>query len=87
MTELEFGQVISSLWASQMWGNKSYLVDKMIQENGLPALITQLKNLLWGQGTSLLDTMNFARKSGGLEQPRWQRFSEPSDIPTFLGSG
>ena len=38
MTELEFGQVISSLWASQMWGNKSFLVDKMIKENRLPVI-------------------------------------------------
>ena len=48
MTELEFGQVISSLWASQMWGNKGYLVDKLVQENGLPALRAHLKDLLWG---------------------------------------
>ena len=61
MTELEFGQVISSLWASQMWGNKGYLVDKMIQENGLPALIAQLKNLLWGAG-SLAARYNEFRK-------------------------
>ncbi len=48
MTELEFGQVISSLWASQMWGNKGYLVDKLIQENSLPVLISKLDELLWG---------------------------------------
>ncbi len=48
MTELELGQVVSVLWASQMWGNKGYLVDKLVQENGLPKLQEQLDNLLWG---------------------------------------
>ena len=49
MTELEFGQVISSLWANQMWGsNKGYQVDRLIQENSLPALKNHFKDLLWG---------------------------------------
>lgn len=51
MTELEFGQVISSLWASQIWGNKGYLVDKLIHDNSLPTLVAQLRQLLWGQET------------------------------------
>ena len=49
MTELELGQVVSALWASQMWGNKGYLVDKLVQENDLPKLQTQMEALLWGQ--------------------------------------
>ena len=65
MTELEFGQVISSLWASQMWGNKSYLVDKMIQENGLPVLIAQMKNLLWGTGDVISRYNEFRKKIRG----------------------
>lgn len=48
LTELEFGQAISSLWASLMWGNKGYLVDRLISENGMDLLRTSLKNLLWG---------------------------------------
>ena len=49
MTELEFGKVISSLWASQLWTNKGYLVDKLVSDNGLPALVSALRQLLWGQ--------------------------------------
>jgi len=49
MTELEFGQVISTLWASQMWGKKSYLVGKLIEDNGLPHLVASLKALLWSE--------------------------------------
>jgi hypothetical protein len=48
MTELEFGQVISSLWASQMWGNKGYLVEKIIAENGFEKIKSNLFDLLWG---------------------------------------
>src|SRR5215213_2570999 len=47
MTELEFGQVISSLWASRMWSNKSYIVAQLIQENTLPVLREAFKHLLW----------------------------------------
>jgi hypothetical protein len=50
MTELEFGQVISSLWASRIWGDKRYLVDKLVFDNGFPVLVDQLKRLLWGKG-------------------------------------
>jgi hypothetical protein len=51
MTEIEFGQVISSLWASLMWGNKGYLVERLIQDNTLPLIKTKLVQLLWGDGS------------------------------------
>jgi hypothetical protein len=47
MSELELGQVISSLWANRGWGNKGYLVDQLIQKNGLPKIRDALKMLLW----------------------------------------
>lgn len=50
MSELEFGQLVSSLWANRIWGNKGYLVDKIIGDNGLNTLKEQLKRLLWGKG-------------------------------------
>jgi len=49
MTQLEFGKVISSLWASQLWTNKGYLVEKLVSDNGLPRLVAGLRQLLWGQ--------------------------------------
>ena len=49
MTELEFGKVISALWASQLWTNKGYLVEKLVSDNGLPELVTALRHLLWAQ--------------------------------------
>jgi hypothetical protein len=48
MTELELGQVLSSLWASRMWSNKGYFVRQVIHDNGLPRLRKGLQLLLWG---------------------------------------
>lgn len=62
MTELEFGQVISSLWASLMWGNKGYLVERLITDNNLPELKKNLNNLLWGT-ESTATRFNAFRKS------------------------
>lgn len=47
MTELEFGSVISMLWASQIWGNKGYLVDHLVNDNGMSLIKSSLKELLW----------------------------------------
>lgn len=49
MTEIEFRQLVESLWASQMWGNKDYLVSRVIQGNGLDKLRQHLQELLWGK--------------------------------------
>src|SRR4030067_1685316 len=48
MTELELGQAISSLWASLMWGNKGYLVERLLKDNGLSQMTSSLRDLLWG---------------------------------------
>jgi hypothetical protein len=65
MTELEFGQVISSLWASQMWGNKGYLVNKLIQENSLPELRLHMKDLLWGSSDLMTRYDDFRKNVKG----------------------
>ncbi len=48
MTEIEFGELISNLWASAIWGNKDYLVQKIIDDNGIDAIRTQFRDLLYG---------------------------------------
>lgn len=48
MTEIEFGELISNLWASGMWGNKDYLVQKIIDDNGIDKIRTQFGDLLYG---------------------------------------
>lgn len=53
MTEDEFLEYISKLWSMLIWGNKKYVVDKMIADNGFVALKKQLTELLYG--TSSID--------------------------------
>lgn len=48
MTEDEFLEYISKLWSMLIWGNKKYVVDKLIADNGFDALKKQLAELLYG---------------------------------------
>lgn len=48
MTEEDFLEYFSKLWALLMWGNKKYVVDKLIEDNGFPVLKKQLAELLYG---------------------------------------
>ena len=48
MTEEDFLEYISRLWAVLMWGNKKYVVDKLIEDNGFSTLKKQLADLLYG---------------------------------------
>ena len=49
MSEFEFGEMISKLWATGLWTNKEYVVQKIINDNGLDKIKQELKNLLYGQ--------------------------------------
>ena len=48
MTEDEFLEYISKLWSMLIWGNKKYVVDKIILDNGFVNVKKQLVNLLYG---------------------------------------
>lgn len=48
MSEDEFLEYISKLWSMLIWGNKKYVVDKLIADNGFLALKKQLAELLYG---------------------------------------
>ena len=66
ISEPELVQVIGSLWASAMWGNKAYLVGKIVQDNGLESLRETLSDLLWGK-SPLPDRFDaFTRRIKGL---------------------
>ena len=41
-------EYISKLWAMLIWGNKKYIIDKMIQDNGFVMLNKELSELVWG---------------------------------------
>jgi hypothetical protein len=46
--EGEFYEYISKLWAMLIWGNKQYVVDKLIKDNGFEAVKNELAELVWG---------------------------------------
>lgn len=48
MTEEDFFEYISKLWSMLIWGNKKYVVDKLIADNGFSNIKTQLAELLYG---------------------------------------
>lgn len=48
MTEEDIYQCLSKLWAMIIWGNKHYVVDKIIEDNGLQNFRKNLANLVWG---------------------------------------
>jgi len=47
----DFGKIITILWASQMWGNKEYLVNTIISRNGLQKLRNEFNALTYGKET------------------------------------
>ena len=48
MTEEDFFEYISRLWSMVMWGNKRFVVDKLISDNCFEPLKKQLAELLYG---------------------------------------
>ena len=48
MTEDDMYEYISKLWSMLIWGNKKYIVDKLISDNGFEALKDHLIELLYG---------------------------------------
>ena len=49
MTPDDVAQYLSRLWAMLIWGNKQYVVDKVINTNGLDKFRQELAELVWGQ--------------------------------------
>jgi hypothetical protein len=48
MTADDLYEYLTKLWAMLIWGNKKYVVDKIIADNGLDSLKKHLINLVWG---------------------------------------
>lgn len=51
MTEEDFLEYISKLWSMLIWGDKKYVVDKLIDDNGFTVLKKQLAELLYGSNS------------------------------------
>lgn len=61
MTVEDLYDYISPLWAMLIWGNKRYVVDKLVDDNGLDTIKEELKYLLWSEDDI---------------KKRWNRFRE-----------
>jgi hypothetical protein len=48
MSEEQFYEYISKLYAMLIWGNKKYVVDKLVSENTFPKIKNELAELVWG---------------------------------------
>jgi hypothetical protein len=48
ISEEQLYEYLSVLWAMLIWGNKHYVIDKIINDNGLKHLQTSLADLVWG---------------------------------------
>lgn len=49
MTDEDIYIYMSKLWAMLIWGNKHYVVDKIIEDNGRDHFKNHLAELVWGQ--------------------------------------
>ncbi len=65
LEEAELGELISHLWASRIFTNKRYLVERLVTENGLPKLRQALQELMWGEGSV------YDRYSQFLKEVKW----------------
>lgn len=52
LSEADVVELVTHLWATQMWGNKQYLAQQIVAKNGLQVLGAQLKKL-WNQTTPI----------------------------------
>lgn len=66
MTEDEFLEYISKLWSMLIWGNKKYVVDKLIVDNGFSFLKKHLAELLYGSEKIESRWDNFLKSIKGL---------------------
>lgn len=65
MDENEFYEYISKLWAMIIWGNKHYIIDKYINDNGFENLKKSIAYLLYGNDSIEIRWDNFKDKIKG----------------------
>lgn len=66
MTEEDFLEYISKLWSMIMWGNKSYVVNCIIEDNGFKNVKERLVDLLYGELTIEKRWDNFTKSIKGI---------------------
>lgn len=65
MDEDEFYEYISKLWAMIIWGNKHYIIDKYINDNGFENLKKSIAYLLYGNDSIEIRWDTFKEKIKG----------------------
>jgi len=65
MSEEDFFEYVSKLWAMLIWGNKKYAVDKIIQENGFDPVKASISELVWGKESIEKRWYDFRKKIKG----------------------
>lgn len=66
MSVEEFYEYIAKLWAMLIWGNKKYVVDKLIAENGFQQLKDALADMVWSTKSLEERWNNFRSKVKGM---------------------
>ncbi len=62
MTPDDLLEYLSKLWAMLIWGNKQYVVDKLISDNGFQNFKRELASLIWGEN-SIIERWDTASKN------------------------
>lgn len=66
MDEENIYEYLSKLWAMLIWGNKHYVVDKIIEDNGLDTFRNNLSELVWGSRNISVRWDNFRNQTKGM---------------------
>ena len=84
MTEEDFLEYISRLWAVLMWGNKKYVVDKLIEDNGFSTLKKQLADLNLGEELLLTEHMMKSGEQVFLDDVTVEELSGALQVPITI---
>ena len=66
MDEDDIYEYLSKLWAMRIWGNKHYVVDKIIENNGMDNFRVNLSDLVWGKSDISSRWDNFRKQIKGM---------------------
>jgi len=66
MNEDDIYEYLSKLWAMIIWGNKHYVIDKIIQVAGLENFRQNIADLVWGKNDIINRWDNFRKQIKGM---------------------
>lgn len=69
LSEADVDELVVKLWASRMWGNKQYLVQQVISDNGIEKLRRELRELLDTKESVAVRYERFAKEVARLGGP------------------